>query len=865
MENAFFTYFILFLTFEWGQGRVVKVSEGPLVRVEGQEVFIRCTVSSYEGPREQDFDWMVVQGDKKIHLISTFELRYTDPSVQDRVDSGDISMVRQADDTMDLRIRNLKATDSAIYRCSTPSTDAVMQGNYNADVELKVIADTLKVTPVVPPATVHEGGPIDLRCSVTLERVENTYLSVAWSVRNGSSSRDVLTLEPEPGVTVESNYRQRHADGGLRLDLPGGGVYGLRLTEAVPADQGVYECTATQWVREQGQVWTAILQKKVVLGEVRITPISQSLMVTMEGDRTLSLDDVLKLTCTVAADNLDDLGLVVTWSVSGPTDSRILARVNQFGVVADPSDLVGVSRVSTGEFQLLIRGVGQSDAGQHSCSVAAWIQETGGNWYLAAEKTSNSATVLVTVLEPEFEVTLAEVVPPQASGDPTELECRVSAVQRLQDGLLGVAWDYTEASPADQPTISRPIVALDAQGNLQPGSEYRKRAENGFLVLTRAEPDTFRLRLLHTQESDRGLYSCTASAWTQLRNGSWAKGKEVPSSPVSISWIRKVPSLTVKATPLREASSGGSTFEMGCTATPENLQDPGYSVLIRVAETAGGEARKILSLSSDSVVKLEEWDELGRADSVVLEKTGMSEFRFRLYGAQVTDRGFYSCEVTAWTAGVGKPRTEAVSAVSNAVQISFADTGPVFNVSIQPALTSILPGGTAKIECILTAVGVSPKAGDVSYEVRWYWNRVRSAASPSLLASMDRLGVVRRAGLNGSSDCSVEQTDGQVFALRIHSARDGDGGEYLCVATPWIRSPAGTWTSGQELTSSRVFLSVTFSLSDSLKLPLLYGAGASLAVGLLSILLGFICTKFCCRNAKHTPRSRNGLMDLEMD
>ena len=109
--------------------------------------------------------------------------------------------------------------------------------------------------------------------------------------------------------------------------------------------------------------------------------------------------------------------------------------------------------------------------------------------------------------------------------------------------------------------------------------------------------------------------------------------------------------------------------------TPENLRDPGYSVLIRVEETAGGKARKILSLGPDSVLRLEDWDELGRTDSVVLEKTGATEFRFRLYGAQVSDRGFYSCEVAAWTAGAGKDSAEAARAVSNTVQISFADTG----------------------------------------------------------------------------------------------------------------------------------------------------------------------------------------------
>lgn len=36
-------------------------------------------------------------------------------------------------------------------------------------------------------------------------------------------------------------------------------------------------------------------------------------------------------------------------------------------------------------------------------------------------------------------------------------------------------------------------------------------------------------------------------------------------------------------------------------------------------------------------------------------------------------------------------------------------------------------------------------------------------------------------------------------------------------------------------------------------------------MGIFSLLLGLICAQCCCRNTAHTPRSRNKLMDLEMD
>lgn len=110
---------------------------GPLVRVEGQSVSIRCDVSYYEGPPEQDFEWSLVLSEGTVQLVSTFDQSFTDQSMMDRVRSGDISIKKLADDAAELTISKVRASDSATYQCSTPSTDSSVNGNYYADVELK--------------------------------------------------------------------------------------------------------------------------------------------------------------------------------------------------------------------------------------------------------------------------------------------------------------------------------------------------------------------------------------------------------------------------------------------------------------------------------------------------------------------------------------------------------------------------------------------------------------------------------------------------------------------------------------------------------------------------------------------------------
>lgn len=726
------------------EARVVKVPDGPLVHVAGQAVSIRCDVSNYEGPRDQDFEWsLVLAGDKLLSLVSTFDSNFVDPSMRDRVNSGDISYNKLGDAATELKFKKVRATDSGVYRCSTPSTDSVISGNYYDDVELKVIGDSLKVAPAIPKSAVSEGESLELQCSTTRGFTEHTFLSVTWSIRKGSSPvEEILTFGPDDKIKVGRNYTQRYTDGGLQLDLRGGGFYGLVLKRSKPSDQGEYACTAQEWVRqgEEGRNWRKILEKSEEMGKVVVTP----------------------------------------------------------------TDL-------------------------------------------------------------QFKVTLTPFLNPQSTSEPTELRCEVVDLLHLQDGRLGVTWSYSTNTPGDVSQKKITIASLNEQGALIADSQYQQRLDSGDIAVTRRESNIFILRMLQTRDADMGSYSCAVTAWKPTQQSGWEKAKEVQSAPVTVQWTPKIPVLQVVAHRVREASTGGSTFEMSCRVTGQNLKNPGYSVLIRFEEILGGKSRKVLSLSQDSVLQLEEWSEPSRIDSVVLEKTGQLEYRFRLYGAQVTDRGFYYCDVTAWTRDQSQDWNKAVSAESNKIEIAFVHTGPVFNISIHSEANNMLPGDTAQMKCIVSILEASPNTGDMAFDVRWFQNTDRAVDNGvQPLISMDRWGVVKKTG---SNDTSLERTDRHTFVLSLHKIQHRDVGEYYCTATPWLLSPAtGAWNKEKDLTSASSFLSVKIELWESLKMPVGYGLAAAVIAGLLSVLLG-LAVAHCCfsRNPMHTPRSRNKLMDMEMD
>lgn len=123
----------------------MKVPAGPLVRVEGTEVVISCNVSQYDGPSEQNFDWEfstdpTAQSSKFIHIVSTWDPFFMSQEYKDRVNSKEITLRRNSNNSVELVIGNFRHTDQGMYQCSTPSTDAVFRGNYKAAVEVKGIS-----------------------------------------------------------------------------------------------------------------------------------------------------------------------------------------------------------------------------------------------------------------------------------------------------------------------------------------------------------------------------------------------------------------------------------------------------------------------------------------------------------------------------------------------------------------------------------------------------------------------------------------------------------------------------------------------------------------------------------------------------
>lgn len=113
---------------------------GPLFRVEGTAISIPCSVSEYEGPTLQHFEWFLYRPtapEISIGIVSTRDPAFPYAVFSPRVQSGEVSVQRLRGDAVELRVARLRAEDAGVYECYTPTTDSMYHGNYSSKVVLK--------------------------------------------------------------------------------------------------------------------------------------------------------------------------------------------------------------------------------------------------------------------------------------------------------------------------------------------------------------------------------------------------------------------------------------------------------------------------------------------------------------------------------------------------------------------------------------------------------------------------------------------------------------------------------------------------------------------------------------------------------
>ncbi|XP_043556851.1 prostaglandin F2 receptor negative regulator-like isoform X1 [Chiloscyllium plagiosum] len=864
LRTAWILQWLIIAVF-WGliSGRVVKVPLGPLYRIVGTSVTIPCNVSDYQGPAEQNFDWSVTHANKHFRIVSTLEPEFSDAEYKEKIQKKEIWVERVNDYSAELHFKSVKFEDDGRYQCQTPSTDENSSGNYDDSVFLQVIPDGLSVSPrksrSTVPVTYLEGKPLELQCVARTTSSVSTHLSVTWQLKgNSNKSENLLSFTKDSWIQPGDLYKERYLNGDIRMGFETNGLFKLIITSLRPEDEGVYSCVAAEWVKEDGSNWKLIQEKTTDIAVIEVQQLAQTLNVSAIGQKlTLNKGDEIDLICNVTGVE-DTLTVEVSWYFSAsaamhPPSDKVLVSFNRAAVVSG-TDFVTLTKISSSEYRLRVQQIDETDSGYYYCTASVWVPYTSESWHQAAEGTSRPIGVDVDILDPTYTVQLKSIKVPSSSGESAELECRVLDLQNADDTKLTVAWYVSPKQLIGTSEVTVPIATMDPDWTLQLFDEYVERAEKGEIIFMKSELHTFKFQMQQALPSDRGKYFCNVTAQIKQRGNTWLKKQEVSSLAIDIDWKTEDPSLSITAIEEKPVSTRGNTFEMICRVSAEHVEVPHYSVAIAMNEPTFMDtqhSKKLISLTRDSVVKLERWDDKDRSEDVVLEKVGGDEFRFRLYRTQFSDEGSYYCIVQAWAPDTNGQWSEIVTNSSNTVVVTFKTAAPQFNVSLQSEKPHVFQGETMEMTCTVDLSDI-PNNSDVLYEVEWFvTQQFSNDTSERPLLLIDQRSVVTH--LKANSDISVERISMHEFRLRLHCSEKTVAGDYFCKVTPWVKSETGTWQKMPPQRSDSLSVRIDISVLDSFKMPLIYGIGVAILIGILACAIGYCSSRYCC-GERITPR-----------
>ncbi|NXN43592.1 IGSF2 protein, partial [Rhinoptilus africanus] len=770
--------------------RVVRVPKGPLIRVVGTEVVIPCSVSDYDGPSEQNFDWEFSRETDFVRIVSTWDSTFTSEEYQKRVGHGDIKLRRSSNDAVELVIRNIQPTDQGRYKCSTPSTDATVQGNYDAEVQVKVIADTLSASMAPQVLTRAEGEAVELTCEVSKSTTQHTHLSVGWYRLQGSGeghAEEVLTLSKDFVLRPGPSYAQRFLVGDVRLNKVGNTTYKLSIGGVEPSDQGQLYCEATEWIEDPDETWKDISRKQT--GRTSLAVMSQGRDLSVDiaaAESSLSEGDTLQLNCMVGAQKSSSRHFQVLWLRNGVE----MARVDPHGVLIWEDEYeerakLGQLRAfkhSNTVYILSIYEVGLKDNGTYHCSVSE--VKTPGDFHSIQTNLSSGIKVDVKPIERLMRLSVSTSTPQVMAGDALILLCEVQGAT----SPVSVRWWHL---PPQHPGPRVLVATMEQDGTLHLGSAYQDGRTRGSLRLEKGSSGAFTLVIPNTlDESDGGRYGCKVTEWSQGR--SWTEEGETAVTVNSMG-------LGLRATLRSRIATAryGQSFELVCQVSASyTFEEVPVSVgwLFQPSPPTSHYHKLVWVFPNGTVV----WGTVqphfqGKAQ---LTKAATS-FRLHIHNAAAADEGTYQCEVEVWRRKAPLLGQPAATTRSNAVGIKVVLPESKLLVATEERSVEIAGGADTAIECRIVFA-----QNNSQFAVTWYFLPTSPTDATPLQIVRANYSSILEYGAEFSSPAQKsrflsQRVSSNVFWLRILSANPGDQGRYYCVVEEWLWLVDGWYKLGE--------------------------------------------------------------------
>ncbi|XP_069800583.1 prostaglandin F2 receptor negative regulator isoform X2 [Dendropsophus ebraccatus] len=613
-----------------------------------------------------------------------------------------------------------------------------------------------------------------------LLRVEGTDVSISCNVSDYEGPREqnfdwTFSSGADPAVAVLStwdssfthaSYMELAKSGNIQLQRTGNSEVLLHIHQLRGSDEGQYTCSTPSTDATYSGNYMASVQLKV---------IADTLHLQVPKGRRSSTHNVteggsFQIVCQASLeDGTTHAHLSLTWQrQSGGSLSEVLTLTHLGRLQPGTGYLArysgGELRVDTAEadtYTLRVEGAQLGDAGEYSCVARTWVPGAEG-WEKIQEKMAAAAKVEVRPIE--LVVSIMEPALAVSEGAPFRLSCLVSV-------------------DSSAPLITR---------------VHWLHSYSGELHQLPSEPDpdhqtTHQLLVPHAWDS--GEYTCQASAWMLLRNGTWYRAAEEKSSPVRVQVVRDAPDLKVSLNISVAPQVAEEPSELLCHMTGA----PHLSVSWYFTPSQGNSS-PILVGALDREGSLQAgatYQQRVERGELFLSRRGPQTFVLRIQWTSEEDKGDYHCTGTSWRQLRNQSWTPAAQEMSPPARLTWVTAGSSVVVDARLIKMVSAAGGTFEMICTVQAQNLpSPQ-----YSVEVTLRPPQEGAAPIFVISLSRDGVIRRRS-SALINTMLEKGKEGAYLFRLCRAQSQDVGSYQCQITAWTQGGGGAWRMAHNKTTN---------------------------------------------------------------
>ncbi|KAG9271377.1 immunoglobulin superfamily member 3-like [Astyanax mexicanus] len=755
---------------------LVHIQEGPLFRVKGYPISISCNVSGYIGSNDQCFSFSIFKPDKpdiEIGIISTCEKDYAYAVYSKRVRERSITIERRSKTSVIFHILSLEAEDAGTYECYTPNSYATYDGTYSAQITMKVIEDTLKVSYAGPRShSISEGDALQLESEVSSQTLQHTHLSVTWYLSGSTETFPIITLDRDltvrPGAAFEDQYRS----GLISIEKVEDTTYKLKMSQVEKSASGEIYCQAEEWIQDPDRSWTRIAHRNTTGTTVEIKTLDVAekgsfLTDISVGSGSLQEGDKVVIRCSVQADNLPGRFFSISWlknnvEVANIGPSGVLTVTNDYKARENDGELRAV-KISEKSYDLTIQPVKTVDQGQYKCRATEEERTETGAFNRGQSQQSREQTVSITAKESGLAVVMANRQVQVTEGQTLKLTCSVSGAS----GPLSVSWQHKKTSSSSL----RDVVRLTREGVMaDTGSQYQQRIVRAFR-LTAAD---FTLEISDAVVSDSGEYTCTVFEWNRDSSGSMKEVKrQSQQGTVSVSSIDSLLSVS-----LRSRTSNvfeNSLISLHCKVKGPNVP---FDVHWKFQKAGSTDQKDIVCMLRTGEISCGAEQKDYQLEAKVQESG--TDFILKVLRPSKRHSGLYHCQITAYLGKVQKAQK-----LSNGLAAQVNSPAGKLSLKRPESRLEFQVKSNARVDCLI----IEEFSNASRFAVTWMFNSQN-------LVRMEPEGVITL----GSSDnqemdqrINMQMVSRQNFQLVIQQVRSTDSGTYNCSVEEWIQDPDGVW------------------------------------------------------------------------